>query len=257
MATLRSFNDFTARVGNGFYNQAHFSVEVDTATSGTLMSAQQFQSIQKTPLIHKLPALPSGVTGYRLTGATVYSSVTATYQLVKLVNFGSLNIATPAFTAGVSMPTVTEAGVSRQISSPILAEVTTTLNATPGSITLNYVDQDGNASEAITAIAMTGNCIAKSCGFIVLNGTDSAARSISSVTRTGGTTPTGVVNFWGVVPYAFVTVVATSSMATVNLLTCNPAPPLLAADDELYLLTLGATGVRRLTGTLHFVGEQT
>ena len=108
MATLRSFNDFTARVGNGFYNQAHFSVEIDAATSGALFgSAGQSLSIQKTPLIHKLPALPSGVTGYRLTGATVYSSSTGTYQLVKLVNFGSLNIATPAFTAGVSMPTVT------------------------------------------------------------------------------------------------------------------------------------------------------
>jgi hypothetical protein len=255
MATLRSFNDFVARVGNGFYNQAHFSVEVDTATSSVLFGAQS-QAIQKTPLIHKLPTLPSGVTGYRLVGATLYSSQAATYQLVKLVNFGSLNIATPAFTAGVSMPTVTEGNISRQTSSPILAEVTTTLSATPGSLALNYVDQDGNASEAITAIALTGSTVARSCGFVVLNGTDSAAKSVSSVTRTGGTTPTGVVNLWGVVPYAFVTVLATYTMAMVNLLTCNPAPPLLGADDELYLLALGVTQTRRVTGTLHFIAEQ-
>lgn len=255
MASLRSVNDYVARIGNGYFTEAHFSVEVDAATSSTVHSGQLFP-IQKTPLVYKAPSLPSGVTGYRITNTSIHSSSQTTFMLARLFDMGSLDISTPSFTDGSAFPTVTEGNASNATYGICLMEVTTALSGTPGSFTVTYVDQDGNSSETTASTAFAASSAARTCAWVPLNAGDVGVRDITSATRTGGTTPTGVIKFWGVEPLSMFAVVTAGQYANRNHLMMNIAPPLLAANDELYILVFGSTSARNVHGTLFIVGDQ-
>lgn len=177
----------------------------------------------------------------------------------KMVDLGSLNIATPTFTDGNQMPTITEMGVSRQTSGAVYCEVTTALNATPGSITVTYVDQDGNSAETTSAQSLpTSNNGIKAGGFIFLNSTDTGVRDITTATRTGGTTPTGIVKFWGLIPIALMIGTANGSQNIMeNLLTSGFNPVRLGAGDVVkVLVTAGSTtAAAALSGNIFIVGD--
>ena len=257
MAALSSVNDYVARIGNGYGAQRPFRVEIDAATTATLYSGQSI-SMQKSTIVQLMESLPTGVTGYRLTNCTLQASVATNYMLAKLVNLGSLDIsgASGTFTDGSAMPTVTEANNSNVTFSSVIAEVTTALNATPGSSTITYVDQDGNSAETSPSTALTASAALKTCGPVPLNTADIGVRDITAAARSAGTTPTGVIKYWGVVPLGFFAVHDIGTAVQINFLTTNTPPPLLTAGDELYFITLSGTTAKHLHGMFTFVGDQ-
>src|SRR5262249_15156278 len=123
--SITAYNDLLQRLGAGYWLQQPFWDEITTAT-GALGGAL---NVQKLGLTKTLPSLPSGVTAYMAT--SVCASVTGANQggllIAKLINLGSLNIATPTFTDGSAFPTVTELGASNSTWGPVFVEVTTAL----------------------------------------------------------------------------------------------------------------------------------
>ena len=251
MVALSSYNDYLARATNGYEVQRHFGAEISTAatalTGNSLIMA-------KSPPIYTVETMPSGVTGFRLTNVSLYQSIqTGFVILAKLVDFGTF-VAGTGFTDGSAMPSVTEGNTSRTIHSALLLEVTT---AGAGSLTLtiDYTDQDGNASTA-PARALTGGATAYSCGFIPLATGNYGVRDVTGITRSAGT-GTGTFKVWGVIPIG----VFNNSAAAIginynlNFLTEYPTPPLLSTGDSLYLISTPNT-VRGFKGVLSFVGEQ-
>lgn len=256
MPKVTTYNGLINRISNGFVKNQPIWGEAQTA--GATLGGNTTPML-RTGWTMTLPTpLPTDVSQYLATYITAASNLATSSTLVaKLVNLGSLDIATPTFTDGAAMPTVTELGVSRQVSGPIFIEVTTVLNAAPGSITVTYVDQDGNAAETTAAQALGASAPVRSSGFIQLNTPDIGARDITTATRTGGTTPTGVIRFWGIIP---ISIVETDWVAGVpgadNLLTAGFCYSPLGAGDTVGLFALGST-VRALTGNITFIGDST
>jgi hypothetical protein len=176
--------------------------------------------------------------------------------LVKLVDLGSLNISTNTFTDGSAMPTVDELGTNRVMAGAVIMEVTVALNATPGSITITYTDQDGNASQTSTSQALAASAAIGSIGNLQLATGDYAVRDISAAARTGGTTPTGTIKFWGIIPVGMVYSAGAGAGETVDLVTNSFALVPLGTSDQLYVIhasTVVANNV--IQGVLNVVGD--
>lgn len=251
MAALASFDDYINRASNGYIVHRHYGVEQPASVTALTGNSTL---LYKSPPIYTVETMPSGVTGFRLVNASLYSSIqTAFYFLVKLVGLGTF-VAGTGFTDGVAMPSVTEGNTSRTIHSALLLEVQTAGTGTL-TITVDYTDQDGNASTT-PAQALTAAATAYSCGFLPLATNDWGVRDVTGVTRTVGT-GTGTFKLWGVVPMGmFNTVHQTVGVqSNLNFLTDTPTPPLLSAGDNLHIIGSLLT-VRGLKGVLTFVGEQ-
>lgn len=251
MAALASFDDYINRASNGYIVHRHFGAEqpvLATALTGNS------QIMVKTPPIYTVETMPSGVTGFRLTNASLYSSIVTSFRLLaKLVDLGTF-VAGTGFTDGNAMPTVTEGNTSRTMHSALLLEVQTA-GAGALTITVDYTNQSGNAATT-PAQALTAASVAYSCGFIPLATNDWGVRDVTGVTRTAGT-GTGTFKLWGVIVLGMFNAVpqVAGVQYNLNFLTDTPTPPLLSAGDSLYIL--GAlTTTRGLKGVLTFVGEQ-
>lgn len=254
---LRSYDNFIKRIADGFSLQQPIFGEVVAATS--VLTANTVMTMQRAGYSKQLPTpFPTGVTNYIISRVSVSSATTTISCLVAaIIDLGSLSLATPTFTDGVAMPTVTELGVSRQIASAVLCEVTTVLNATPGSITITYVDQDGHSSETTTATALTASAAVRSVGWIPLNTGDWGVTDITAANRTGGTTPTGVLQFWGIIPIYLgpATLVSSQTFTKINLLSEAINPVRLAAGSKIALFTVRNTVVNTVLGDIFAVGD--
>lgn len=253
MPALLTDDAYIAQVGANKTSNKNFSLEIG-ATSTTVITGQ-LHPIQNLGVIATMESLPSGVTSFKLVGGRLRASTTGLYVVAKMVDMGSLNIATPTFTDGSAMPTLTEGNASHATSSTVLMEVTTALNATPGSMTATYVDQDGNTAETTTSTVLTASAIAQSVGQLVLNGSDSGAQDITTATRTSGTTPSGVIKFWGVQSFACLNIQAIQQFDYFNLSTSDIPPIDLGAGDNLYLLHIGTATAKAVFGDLQFIGN--
>lgn len=255
MAALSSMDDYINRASNGYIVHRHFSVQRDVATTSVYTS--QIATWQLSPMIYKVETMPTGVTAFKLTNATLYSNIaTAPIFCVKLVNMGNFNIGTQVYTDGSTMPTTTEGGVSRRAYSGILQVVTTLFDTVAADWTITYFDQDGNIAPVSPSMSKTVDAPVGSAGFATLNTGDYGCTDISGAARTAGT-GAGVVTFYGVVPLGTFSPVlqSTATAMQFNNLTDAPCPPILSANDEIYLLTTNnsAKGYR---GTLTFIGDQ-
>ena len=204
----RVYEDFVAGINAGRSRVQPIFGNIPATTTATPFAAS-FISWQKIGYTRAFPTpLPGGVTGYVVTEVATGISGTAVGSVLvaKLVNFGNLDIsgASGTWTDGSQMPTVTELGASVQVASSIMGVVTTSLNATPGTFTVTYVDQNGNAAEACAAITPTASTLAGSGGIIRLNSGDWGARDITTAARQAGTTPTGVITFYGLIPICMI-----------------------------------------------------
>lgn len=259
---ITSYNDLIARIGGNYWLSQPLWGE-QTATVTSTISGSDFASVATARLGEgkALPSgLPTGVTSYIPTRVTSAVSVAGQSILIcKMVNLGSLDIsgASGTFTDGSAMPTVTELGVSRQIASPVLMEVTTVLNATPGTITITYVDQDGNGAETTAGHVLTASVAVRSVGTVLLNSTDWGASDITAAARSGGTTPTGVIKFWGIIPISFMSGSPGLAGMTVldNLLTSGFSWLELGAGDTYGAFVTGNTSAKSIIGDLFFVGD--
>ena len=253
---LKIYDDYITRVGTGHWLQQPIYDEVNANT--TALFATNLKNWQKMGFTKVLPSpLPSGVTAYLVTRLFVTSTnIDVSMLFGKLVDMGSLDISSNVFTDGSAMPTVTALGSSRVLASPIFVEVTTGLNATPGSLSVTYIDQDGNTAEATTAQAMGASSVAKSAGVAILNSTDWGARDVTTAARTAGTTPTGVVKFWGVIPLGlFIMTPQVDGISFVVDLTNNKCNQFrFGAGDTLGGFVLG-TIAKSVLGSIYIVGD--
>lgn len=195
----RISNQFNSRlVGAGNYTVAKTALY--STPAGGLVAADMC-------LVTPTKTLPSGVTSYIPTEVIVITQTQGLPILIaEMIDLGSLDIsgASGTFTDGSTMGTRTEGGATNNNYASVMMEVTTALNATPGSITVTYIDQDGNTAEPTTSITLAASAVVGSGAWLPLNNPDIGVRDITAATRTGGTSPTGVIKFWGVRPIALV-----------------------------------------------------
>ena len=255
MAALSSMNDYINRASNGYIVHRHFSVQRDTGTGNVYVG--QIANWQLSPRIYQVETMPTGVTAFKLTNATLYSNTTtAPFFCVKLVTLGSFDIGTQVYTDGSTMPIVTEGGVSRRVYSGVLQVITTNFDAVAAAWTITYFDQDGNIAPVSPSMSKSLGQEVGSAGFATLNAGDYGCTDISGAARTSGT-GAGVITFYGVIPLGtFSPVLQTTNTAMqFNNLTDAPCPPILSAGDEIYLLTTTQTA-KAFRGTLTFIGDQ-
>lgn len=253
---LRTYNNFIARGAADFILSQPMWGEMQTA--GNVSFGDNIQLQMNAAVTKALPSLPSGVTSYiplRFMGYATNN--TSQFLLAKVFVMGSLDISSNVFTDGSQYPTVTEAGVSRQIFGPIIACVTTVLNALPGTLTVTYVDKDNNSAETSVAGTPTASAVVNSSGFVRLNAGDIGAIDVTNAARSGGTTPTGVITFYGVIPIGFMGSVVSAAGLLGNFLTDTICPIRLGAGDVLSLINIprnnAYTGA--VVGNLHIIGE--
>lgn len=254
MARSTTYNQLLARAASHGRSQPIWG-EQATATTSSILTGSPQLNLQRVGRTKALPSsLPTGVSGFIPTRLTMSSSQGTALWAVKLVDLGSLNISTNVFTDGSAMPTVTELNTSRSLPGIVLAEVTTVLSATPGNLSITYTDQSGNTA-ATSAQTISGSAAVGSIGMVVLNAGDIGAVDITTAARTGGSSPTGVFKFWGVIPIAMV---YNSSQVgeTVDFLTTRFVPQFMGINDEFQVLvgsiTLANTVVQ---GSVFYLGD--
>jgi hypothetical protein len=250
---LSTYNEFIERVTT-HSGVEQLEGEVQTATTSSLF--QTLQSGQMVGNMRILPTLPTGVTAYIPTTINLSSTILSNFLVAKVINLGSIDIsgASGTFTDGSAMPTITELGTSRVTCSAVIAEVTTALNATPGSLAITYTDQDGN-SQSTTAQSMTASSTTGNIGYIFLNAGDSGVRDITAATRSAGTTPTGVIQFWGVIPLAMVSCSQADIPEKINMITQHFSPIRLGAGDDIRVISTGTSSAKRVIGIMNLVGD--
>lgn len=202
---IQKFDDILKAYSQQRYETHGIYGERQTGAS-TAFGYDAFVNVIRGFIKNTRSSLPSGITSFIPSTLYVNSTVSSdVIMLAEMLDMGSLNIATPTFTDGSAWGTKTELGASINMASAILMEVTAALNATPGTITVTYVDQDGNTAETTASITPTASAVAGTGGYVPLNTGDWGARDITTATRTGGTTPSGTIRFWGVRPLVTMT----------------------------------------------------
>jgi hypothetical protein len=256
---VASYDDLISRVGSNYAATWPFYGELQSTTG--LLGGNN-QALQRLGYARTLPSYPSGVTGYIVTavqGAISLSSVTRTILVCQCVNLGSLDISTNTFTDGSSMPTITELGSSVTSWGPVFVEYITALGGTPGSLTITYVDQDGNSAETSAAQAMSAtNPNPGTVGWIVLNSGDVGVRDITTAARSGGTTPTGTVKFWGVLPICQISTTGLGAFYIEPMLTQDFMWANLPEGSDIRLFNYsGGTSIAAtaMSGILNIIGD--
>jgi len=255
MSTLSSHDGFISRIGAG-YSALEIIDGETAATTSSLLPSCAF-TMQAGPVLKAFPSLAGGNTAYVVTRMSLFGTTAEqNYIVARVINLGSLNISTPTFTDGDPMPTVTELGVSRVMASAVIVEVTTILNSNPGSITITYTDQDGNTGQTSSSQALTASAAVGTCGFISLLAGDTGVRDITAASRTGGTTPTGVVKFWGLVPLGIIQIPLTTITEVRSFEGPHYFNPVRhGAGDQIKLFNMGSAVAKRATGVYSIVAQ--
>lgn len=246
-------NDYIKQIGDVNYSVESFfmSSEGIEVTMGSSVAQICFFTVFTTP-----GTLLGSNTSYIVSSVQVQSSSQAGYILASVVNMGNLDLSTNVFTSGSALPTRTELGLSAQPTvSPLFAVCTTALNATPGSFTVTYVDQDGNSSETTAAQTCGNSQPINGAGVVLLNGNDWGVRSISSAAQTGGTTPSGVLTFYGIKNFICAGQISPSKITCENNLTLPINPVRLGTSETLAMITRKTGTAHTVTGNIFFVGE--
>ena len=259
MAVTQNLDEIIARCANGYCANYSWWNELPAAITATLFTGQIASCGYLGKAITLPNPLPTGVSKYIATqlSMTLGQQVGGTWLLAKTFSMGSINISTNVFTDGAAFPTVTEFGNSTSTSGLVIARVTTVLNATPGSLTVTYTDQDGNTSQSTGAVAMTASAAVDTCGFVIPATDDVGIRDITAVSRTGGTSPTGIIEFEGIIPVAMGLSVSVSSGANTyveNLLT-GVGMTFLGAGDTLEVFVMNTLTTKISMGQIFIVGD--
>ena len=256
---VTTYDGLIARVGANYSATWPFYGELQSTTG--LLGGNN-QALQRLGYARDLTSYPTGVTGYIATaiqGAISISSTVRTLFVCQCINLGSLDTSSNVFTDGSAMPTITELGSSVSSYGPVFVEYMNTLGGTPGSITITYVDQDGNAAETSAAQTMSAtNPNPGTTGWIVLNGTDWGVRDITTAARSGGTSPTGTVQFWGILPIAQISVGGTGSSYIEPMITQDFMWSDLPQNSVIRVFNYsGGTSVAgtAMTGIINFIGD--
>lgn len=258
---IQSVNNNVTNSGLMYTRTDPFYADYSTAGATSLI-APGLMTMTKVGTFRAMPGtLPGSLTAIIPQYISYCTNSVGGVLIGKMVRFGSIDISgasgtwTADGTTSANMPTVTELGVSRQQHSAIFLEVTTVLNATPGSLAITYVDQDGNTSESTTAAALTASAAVGTAGFLPLNAGDVGVRSISAVTRSAGTTPTGVITVWGMIPLCMLEGMAQSVYYHQNFVGSFFNPIRMLGGEVLGMFVTGSAVVRGVSGYVVYVGE--
>lgn len=125
----------------------------------------------------------------------------------------------------------------------MFAEVTTALGATPQTLTITYVDQDGNAGAVTTlspVVSSAANRIPQAGFFIPRAAGDSGVRSITSV-QFGGSMGAGVLNMTLCRPFFVLPITQANFPFLLNLVTSFPHVRQIIDNAALMWLLKAAT----------------
>jgi len=201
-------------------------------------------------------SLPSGVTAYLPTqifgGTNLLGFFLGVYHMIDL---GSIDLSTNTFTPGSTMGTTTFGGQTVSRSGILFAEVTTALNSTPGNLDVTYIDQSGNAAETNTAAALATGAPVGSGVFVRLNIGDGAVREVTGASNSGGTSPTGVIKFWGLIPIGSTITNAYHGGFVIDAFNKRPLYR-LPASAVIGGVVSGGTAAGGLEGSIRYVGDQ-
>ena len=247
---VASFDDIITRISNDYTVNQPIWNELQTAT----VTANNL-SINRVGRTKLMPSLPSGVTSYIPTAISLIGSTSnALYLAGKLVSLGTWNLSTATFTDGSAMPQQTVFGTaSTYVPSPVILEVTTALNATPGGVSVTYTDQSGNSTET-AAFSWGASSPIGTCMWLPLNSPDWGVRDITNVTQSGGTSPTGACKLYGIVPFGLFYSVG-SGGAVESMLTYDFCFNELGAGDEIGVFGMMSSATKAVMGHIFIVGD--
>lgn len=185
---------------------------------------------------------PAGPDTLHLLAMEALSSVAAgTLKLVdRLLDYAGISCTSTSLQTmdnTVTIPRYTT-GVGVQM----FCEVTTTLGATPQTVTIIYVDQGGAAGTTTLAptVSAAANRIPQAGFFIPLAAGDTGVRSITSV-QFGGSMGAGVLNFTLCRPYPTLPIQVASMMVERNLVLHTPRVPQIVDNAGLMWMLMAAT----------------
>ncbi len=259
--SLRLYNDFVSRAAAGYRMSQPIYDYTSTApsNSSTWGTGNSNSTLARVGTSKALPnPLPSGVTAYIIPRYTIRLTTAQPVIIAKLISLGTFDVsgASGTWTNGSVMPSAKVLGVSNtQLASAVIMEVTTALSANQGTFTLTYTNQSGTASQTSQTVSPPNSAPLKSCCYLGLASGDWGVQAITGGTRTGGTTPTGVITCWGLVPIGIQQV---SGFATYggNLLTNRVNPLRLGAGDKIGVFCFSHQGAARATmGEIEIVGD--
>jgi hypothetical protein len=253
MTAISTHNELLSRITNGYEatEPIHGNFPVVRANPVTGLAGHRAFYTPSVP-----SSLASGVTAHIPTQVHGGSSLLGVFiGYCEMINLGSIDLSTNTFTAGSTMGTTTFGGQTVSRSGVLWLEVTTALNATPGTLTVTYVDQSGNAAEAAAGAALTASTAVGSGGFLRINGTDGAVREVTTAAQSGGTSPTGVIKFWGLIPIS--SGVSNGGHGGFVLDAFNKRPLYrLPASAVTGGITIGSTAAGGVEGSVRLVGDQ-
>lgn len=253
MSAIVNHNELIERISNGYASMEPINGNYPLPRTNPITGLGGYRGFYTT----NVPSsLPSGVTAYLPTqvhgGLSLLGSAIGYYHMI---NLGNLDLSTNVFTAGSNMGTTTFGGQTVSRSGVLWVEVTTALNTTPGNLDVTYVDQSGNTAEAAATNTLTVSAVVGAGGFLRLNTGDGAVREVTTASQSGGTTPSGVLTFWGLIPIGGTVSSGAHGGFVIDLFNKRPLYrlPASAVTGGIALGTAGSGGAE---GSVRFVGDQ-
>jgi len=264
MADVTTYDGIVNAISNNNFGQQTFYEYIPAAVTGFITSGASGTGIRDTAKMKALPSpLPGSTTKYRPLYVTAAAGnvgpIQASFLVAKAINFGSVDVSVTSggFTDGSAMPTRTELGTaSSQTYGPMMAVVTTALGGTQGVITVTYTNAAGTTNQTTTFTPTNGSLGQGNIFWI--SGTP-GVRDITNITRAGGTSPTGVIQFWGLLPLGMFTTTVNTMNLGYNFLTGGFNFLELGAGDQIKVITIGGTAninsIGSAIGQMWFMGE--
>lgn len=257
MAAITTVQGLLSRISNQYDKTVNVYLDNSTTRTTVLNSQTYAPTAPRIGYIESNPSsFETGVTAYMPTEINMSSSTGMPAVFCEMIDMGSLNLGTNTFTDGAAAPTRTYLGTSRQLPMQLWIECTTALNATPGNVTFTYVDQDNNTAEASTSQAATASATRGSGSFATLNSTDWGVLDITTASQSGGTTPSGVIKFWGLIPISYFFINVNNIVSTIDIFPENGNFTRLGSSAQLGLISFGTTTASSAYGFIRMVGDQ-
>lgn len=256
MAAITTVQGLLSRISNKYDKTVPIYFDVGANRTTAVGSQTYYPLAPRLGYIETNPSsFETGVTAYIPTEITINVSASMPAMVCEMIDMGSLNLGTNTFTDGAAAPTRTYLGTSRALPVQLWIETTTALNATPGNITFTYVDQDNNTAETSASLAATASSTKTSGSFATLNSPDWGVLDVTAAAQSGGTSPTGVIKFWGIIPISYTLPAAIISGST-DILPENGNFTRLGTSAQLGVISLGTTTAMSTHGYIRMVGDQ-
>lgn len=206
MATITTYDGFIARKLAGYdWKFAAARATQATGTAPLVASSGDSVSMIRMGTFEAFPgSFETGVTGYVPTTLYSYPSNAIALLIGEQFLLGSIDISGTTGANYAAMPTRTEGNNSHVIPGLCVVECTTGLNSNAGSLVIQYKDQANNAAENSRTITLGNSATAGMASSMPFNTGDMMITEVTALTRSGGSSNSGVIKVYGVIPLAVV-----------------------------------------------------